>query len=94
MKLSAIVGNGTRMKDFVDIAYLSTKLSLLEMLDCYTSKYPNSSAIIPMKAVAYFADIDFNERIIMVDKKFNWSNVEKRIHDMIKQPDIIFDNIL
>ena len=94
MKLSAIVGNGTRLKDFVDIAYLSTKMSLLEMVDCYTSKYPNSSAIIPMKAVAYFADIDFSERIIMVDKEFDWSNVEKRITEMIRYPQRIFSNML
>ena len=32
MKLNAIVGNCTRLKDFVDIAFLSSHLSLLEMI--------------------------------------------------------------
>jgi hypothetical protein len=33
MKLSAIADNGTRIKDFCDIAFLSSKLSLNEMLN-------------------------------------------------------------
>lgn len=32
MKLSAIADNGTRLKDFIDIACLSTQCSLTDML--------------------------------------------------------------
>ena len=39
MKLNAIAGNGTRIKDFIDLAYLSTLLSLGEMLEAYEHKY-------------------------------------------------------
>ncbi len=39
MKLNAIVSNGTRLKDFIDITYLSCYLSLKEMLDAYETKY-------------------------------------------------------
>jgi hypothetical protein len=35
MKLNAISGNGTRIKDFIDIAFLSGKLSLNQMLRGY-----------------------------------------------------------
>ncbi len=33
MKLNAISGNGTRIKDFIDIAFLSTKISFNQMLN-------------------------------------------------------------
>ena len=39
MKLNAIVGNGTRLKDFVDIAYLSSSISLAQMGHVYQEKY-------------------------------------------------------
>jgi len=32
MKLNAIVGSGSRVKDFVDVAYLSSNLSLMKMI--------------------------------------------------------------
>ena len=35
MKLNAIAGNGTRIKDFVDVAYLSSRFSLEQMLKFY-----------------------------------------------------------
>ena len=40
MKLNAIAGNGTRIKDFVDVAYLSSSFSLRQMLEFYEEKYP------------------------------------------------------
>lgn len=39
MKLNAIVGNGTRLKDFIDIAYLSCYLSLDESVQIGAGKY-------------------------------------------------------
>ena len=91
MKLSTIVSNGSRLKDFVDIAYISTKMSLYDMIDCYTSKFPGSSPIIPMKAINYFEDIDFREKIIMTRKSFDWKGCKNRINEMLKNPHKIFD---
>jgi len=52
MKPNAITGNGTRIKDFIDIAYLSSKIPLNKMLEGYEMKY-NANPIIPIKAIAF-----------------------------------------
>ena len=92
MKLNAIVGNGTRVKDFIDLAYLSGKISLNTMLSSYQKKY-QSNPILALKAIIYFEDINFNEPIKMTDKKrYNWKNIKKQIEQMISLPDTIFED--
>lgn len=93
MKLNAIVGNGTRIKDFIDISYISGKITLNQMLNAYQTKY-TSNAVMVLKAIAYFDDINFEEPIFMLDKRnFDWKKIKKHLHLMIKYPDKIFDNI-
>lgn len=86
MKLSAIAQNGTRIKDFVDIATLSSLYSFEEMLGFYEKKFPHANIIMIIKAITFFDDIDFNESVIMTCKKFNWNKIAKRLEDMVHQP--------
>jgi len=90
MKLVAISQNGTRLKDFVDMAYLSTKMSLNEMLAAYEKKYPNNHKISALKGLSYHNDIDFRYEIELMTGKFKWKAIEKRIYGMIKYPDKVF----
>jgi hypothetical protein len=91
MKLVAISDNGTRLKDFVDIAYLSTKMSLSMMMECYASKYP-TSPIHAIKGLSYFEDIIFSVPIHLCDgKHFEWKKIEKRIREMIKFENKVFE---
>lgn len=48
MKLSAIADNDSRLKDFIDITFLSTRLSFYSMLKCYEHKFPKSNVIRPI----------------------------------------------
>ncbi len=90
LKLNAIAGNGTRIKDFIDIAYLSSQIPLNKMLEGYELKY-NANPIIPIKAIAFFDDINFDEPIKMANGlKLNWKKIEKRLKDMQDYPDRIF----
>lgn len=66
MKLSAIADNGSRLKDFIDIAFLSTRFPFNSMLRFYERKFPTSNVIRPFKAITYFDDIDFEEDIVMI----------------------------
>ena len=59
MKLSSICDNGSRIKDFIDIAHLSNLYSFGEMLQFYTQKFPSSNPIVPTKSLVYFGDINF-----------------------------------
>ena len=91
MKLSAISDNGSRLKDFIDIAYLSTLFSFREMLAFYSRKFPQSNAIIPLKAITYFDDIDFEENIVLLSDEFRWNRIAKRLSDMVKDQSRVFD---
>ena len=92
MKLVAISDNGTRLKDFVDIAFLSTKMSLNEMLSAYSKKYKRLNYFHAIKGLSYFDDIDFDVQIDLVNnKKFNWKKIETRVIEMIKFENKIFD---
>ena len=92
MKLSAICDNGSRLKDFVDIAYLSTKMSLSEMMTIYTQKYPNVFSLSVVRALIYFEEVDFSTPIDLCNgKKFDWKKIEHRIREMIKYETKIFE---
>jgi len=94
MKLNAIVGNRTRIKDYIDIAYISSKITLNEMINAYQTKY-TSNGVMVLKAIAYFDDIHFDEPISMQDaSNFDWKKIRKHLLLMIKYPDKIFDKIV
>ena len=86
MKLSAIAQNGTRIKDFIDIATLSRRYSLEEMLQFYTDKFPNANVMMPVKSLIYFGEIDFNESVVMTTGPFVWEKVTVRLMQMVKNP--------
>lgn len=92
MKLSAIADNGSRLKDFIDIAFLSTRFPFNSMLRLYERKFPRSNVIRPFKAITYFNDIDFEENIVMLTGQFDWKLIEKRLVDMTKTQDKVFDS--
>ncbi len=94
MKLSAIADDGTRVKDFIDIAFLSSKLTLTEMLDAYEKKFPNSNKIRPLKGLTYFQDIQFEEPVQLVNGSFKWEKVEKRLREMVVKTNIIFPELV
>jgi len=92
MKLVAICDNGTRLKDFIDIAYLSTKISLSQMLKGYALKYTNTSPIHAVKGLSFFSDIIFDTQIdLCCDRPFHWKKIEQRIREMIKFENKIFE---
>ena len=93
MKLLSITDNGSRIKDFIDIAYLSSRFSLEEMLQFFIRKITNSNIIMPVKALTYFDDIDFNESIVMLYNDFDWDKISNRLIDMTKEPNRIFEKL-
>lgn len=91
MKLNAIAGNGTRIKDFIDMAYLSSVFSLEQMLGFYEQKY-HSNTLMPLKGLIFFDDINKDEPVHMADgKPLQWKRIEKRLLSMDKYPKRIFE---
>ena len=92
MKLVAMSQNGTRLKDFVDVACLSAEMSFKEMLDAFEIKYPKTNKMSAVKGMTFFDDIDFSVNIELTEGKFKWKEIEKRLKEMIKYPDKKFLN--
>jgi len=92
MKLNAIAVSGERLKDFIDVAYLSAFLSLSDMLDAYSEKYPNRSAMLVVKALTYYDDVNFDEPLTMHKGNYSWDGVARRLKEMIDAPDQRFDD--
>jgi predicted nucleotidyltransferase component of viral defense system len=59
MKLNAIAHSGNRQKDFYDLYFLLEYHPLIDFLNAYQIKYANSNPVIPLKAITWFEDIDF-----------------------------------
>ena len=75
MKLNAITGDGTRVKDFIDIAYLSSSLTLSQMIAAYEEKYATRNPAMVIKALDYYNDINFNEPVEMLEGKYKWESL-------------------
>ncbi len=93
MKLSSICDNGSRIKDFIDIAHLSNLYSFGEMLQFYTQKFPFSNPIVPTKSLVYFDDINFDEDIVMMQGDFDWKVIANRLNEMTAYPEKHFTNL-
>ena len=91
MKLDAITDSGDREKDFVDIAFFSTRIPLRKMLEYYTTKYHGASNIAPLKALLYFNDIKKNEPLVLTRGKYKWDLIENRLEEMVNNPEKVFE---
>ena len=80
----------SRLKDFVDIACLSTRIPFYEMLKCYERKFPQANVIRPFKALTYFDDIDFGEDIVMLNFEYDWKQIARRLKEMTVRQEHIF----
>lgn len=94
MKLGAISQNGTRLKDFIDIACLSSRMSFAEMLESYSKKFPQSNPIIPCKALNYYDDINHAVDIDMIGGAYDWKVISDRLDQMSRYPERRFAEII
>ncbi|MEI7457639.1 MAG: nucleotidyl transferase AbiEii/AbiGii toxin family protein [Nitrosomonadales bacterium] len=85
MKLNAITGNGTRVKDYVDVFFLLELFRLEEMLDFYKTKYRQDDALMILRSLVFFDDVDLAEwpRLIR-EPLLTFDRVKERIGDAVK----------
>lgn len=87
MKLAAIGSSGKRLRDFVDVAALSEKLSLNDMLRNYQERYRVNN-FHAERALHDYSLIDHSMKPEM--KGYSWANVEKRLAAMHRSPNKLF----
>ncbi|HRD80225.1 MAG TPA: nucleotidyl transferase AbiEii/AbiGii toxin family protein [Saprospiraceae bacterium] len=90
MKLNAIAHSGNRQKDFFDLYFLLEHYSLRSLLDAYQIKYPNSNPIIPLKAITWFEDIDFEIEKPLLKRSVRFEAVKSRLLQAATLPDKVF----
>lgn len=91
MKLAGVVMSGERLRDFVDVAALSEKLTLNQMRQAYEGRFNTSSSEVP-RALAFHGDIDFNMKPEM--QGYRWSAIATRLEQMQRSPDRLFPPIV
>jgi hypothetical protein len=85
MKVNAIAGNGTRVKDFVDIYYLLNDYSFAQIISFFKSKYRQQSDFHAIKSLTFFDDVDLADwPVLLVDKQLKWPQVMKKIQQACK----------
>ena len=90
MKVNAIAGNGTLLKDFIDMAYLSGYMTTIDIMEAYQAKYATRNPMAAIKALGYFEDIDFTEPIDMIGDSYSWKAVRNRLNQMLDTQDVVF----
>jgi Nucleotidyl transferase AbiEii toxin, Type IV TA system len=90
MKIHAIIQSGKRLKDYIDIYFLLEHFSMQQMLVFFTGKYSYSNAMIAMKAINYFDDIDENIDPPKLLKPLPLKQIKQRIQEATLKPNKIF----
>lgn len=73
MKVNAISGNGTRIKDFIDVYFLLKNFSFSELVKFFSDKYDARNTFHAVKSLTYFEDVDpagWPEMILEKDVSF------------------------
>jgi hypothetical protein len=93
MKLNAIYGNGTRLKDFVDIYALLQEFSLQDLMKASETKYPENNIKMVKQSLLPHEDIDFSIPIDFIGKEIKWPSIVERLHQANQNPQKIFQKI-
>lgn len=80
MKVNAITGNGTRIKDFIDIYFLLQEYDFAEIIRFYREKYVRRNDFHAIKSLTYFNDVIEEEWPEMyIKRELTFSELKKFI---------------
>lgn len=80
MKLNAISGNGTRVKDFIDVYFLLNTYSIADLIRAYEQKYSTRSSYHTLKSLNYFDEVRLDDWPDMMGNKLTWKTVKTKIN--------------
>ncbi len=87
MKLNAIAGNGTRLKDFIDICFILENYTLNDVPGFYRTKYKDRNLLHVVKSLNYFDDINIQDWPEMIlEQNLNL----QKIKENLKKRSLIF----
>lgn len=90
MKLNAILYNGTRLKDFVDMHSLLEHVPLQRLTEAFEKKYPDVNKQMAHAALLYHKDVKHKHEIIFIGKKTPWKDIADRLRQAVANEHMIF----
>lgn len=66
-------------------------MTLSQMVDAYEEKHSSRNPAMLLKALDYYKDNNFNEPIEVLEGKYKWKDIEKRLGQMTLHPTKIFN---
>lgn len=94
MKLNAILNNGSRLKDFIDLFFLLERMPLEKMTDCFVQKYPDVNIRMAHAALLYHKDINIQEKIDFFNRHISFHEMGLRFRTAVNYPSIIFKPVV
>ena len=80
MKVNAITGNGTRVKDFIDIYFLLKRYSFSQIIEFYKIKYTTRNDFHAIKSLTWFEDVIIEEwPNMLLEKGLTFSKLKREI---------------
>lgn len=83
MKLNAILYNGTRLKDFVDMHSMLEHIPLNNITAAFEKKYPDVNKQMAHTALLYHNDINLKEKIDFIGRKIPWLEIADRLREAV-----------
>lgn len=82
MKLSAVANRGKK-KDFIDIAFLLDRYSLLELFDLYKRKFAVSEISFALRGLTYFDDAE-DDPMPKMFVPVKWGEIKAKIGEAVR----------
>lgn len=90
MKLNAILYNGTRLKDFVDMHCLVQNVPLHKLTEAFENKYPDVNKQMAQAGLLYHHDINLKEKIDFIGRDISWKEIAERLQNAVANEHTIF----
>jgi hypothetical protein len=90
MKLSVVMDNGTRLKDFADLYFLLEKIPLEKMTAAFIKKYPDVNVRMAHAALLYHHDIRTGDKIFFLDTAVSLKEMDKRFRQATANTALVF----
>lgn len=92
MKLNAIMYNGTRLKDFVDMHCLVQHVPLHKLTEAFENKYPDVNKQMAQAGLLYHKDINLKEKIDFIGRDITWKEIASRLREAVADDHKIFSD--
>jgi hypothetical protein len=80
MKVNAVSGDGTRLKDFIDVYFLLKQFSFSEIVSFFSVKYSSRNNAHAVKSLTWFDDVDLNDWPVMIkEPDLTFEKIKKEI---------------